>query len=153
MVDGGYYVDGKTFFEVNEAEIREVALKIKSSSVHNVVISGKWASNFLLIVETYEIPSRHLLSPDPRPGRESGEHLEGDHTGHFTDALKRNRAHGPSRKGERRHFERMSQAALCPDSVGVPIGRLQSRAGRMPSVPHPERWHTRKVKLLRFHTS
>ena len=51
MVDGGYYVDGKTFFEVNEAEIREVALKIKSSSVHNVVISGNWAFNLSLIVE------------------------------------------------------------------------------------------------------
>lgn len=48
MVDGGYYVDGKTFVDVNETEIKEVAMKIKSSTVKNVVISG-WIHSGLFL--------------------------------------------------------------------------------------------------------
>ena len=40
LVKGGYYIDGKEFCKPEEAEIKEVAEKIKSSGIRNVVISG-----------------------------------------------------------------------------------------------------------------
>lgn len=41
LAQGGFYVDGKVFREVDKDEIREIAEKLKETSTKNVVVSGK----------------------------------------------------------------------------------------------------------------
>ena len=40
FADGGVYVDGSNYTEVDENQIRKIAEKIKASSVRNVVVAG-----------------------------------------------------------------------------------------------------------------
>jgi hypothetical protein len=40
LADGGLYVDGRIFSDVNDSQIREIAELIKASKIRNVVIAG-----------------------------------------------------------------------------------------------------------------
>ncbi len=56
LVNGGYYLDGRVFMEVDRDEIERVAASIKDSGIRNVVVSGIPAASDRVMVKQDCLP-------------------------------------------------------------------------------------------------